>query len=108
MIAERAFGQEAEGYCRRPDPGENLVVRVRNQGNKSIFRHSTVLVVFNPGGPREGNARPIGSGDFTDVKFEIPTGWFDPDGDFKITVDANNDINETNEDNNGAVGICKG
>ena len=110
LIAEKPFGiQGPEGFCTisEEDAG-NLLVHVRNIGNKNIFRHSTVLVVFSPGGVREAYIPPLGYGAYANAVVEMPTGWPDPGGTFEVTVDANNNLDETDETNNVYMGKCPG
>ena len=103
----RAASQGAEGFCRIDDEG-NLVVRVRNQGNEDVFENFTTIVQFSPGGPQSKTTAPMPSGSLTDVSFVIPTGCFNSDCNFTITVDTGGDIDESIEDNNTAEGICIG
>jgi subtilase family serine protease len=42
------------------------------------------------------------------LAFPIPPGCFDSDCEFRITVDVNNDVAESNEANNTADGVCIG
>ena len=51
---------------------------------------------------------PLGVGALTDLIFPIPPGCFNPNCEFRITVDANNQVSESNEGNNIAKGICLG
>jgi hypothetical protein len=108
LVPERRTDSEgAQGFCRRDNQG-NLVVRVRNQGNGDVVDPSTAIVVFTPGGPRSSPTAPMPAGSFTDVIFQIPSGCFNPDCSFTITVDANGNIDESMERNNTADGICIG
>jgi subtilase family serine protease len=43
-----------------------------------------------------------------DLFFQIPPGCFDPNCEFRITVDLNNEVNESDEGNNIAKGTCLG
>jgi len=107
LVAEpRPEGQGADGFCRRD--GNNLVVRVRNQANPDVVVQSTTIVTFSPGGPRSAMTAPMPGGSFSDVTVEIPSGCSNPDCDFTINVDANNDVSESREDNNVAAGTCIG
>ncbi len=102
----RSGGSGPEGFCQRDDTA--LTVRVRNQANPDVFEQSTVVVDFSPGGPRTATTPPIAGGSFADVMVEIPAGCFNPDCDFEITVDANDDIDEADETNNAEAGACIG
>ncbi|MCL4872234.1 MAG: hypothetical protein KJ063_25015 [Anaerolineae bacterium] len=108
LIPQRRSGSQGdEGFCRRDEDG-NLVVRVQNQGNEDVFENFTTIVQFSPEGPQSATTAPMPSGSFTEVVFVIPSGCFNSDCDFAITVDANGDIDEGIEDNNMADGICIG
>ena len=107
LVPERRSGsQGAEGFCRRSD--SDLTVRVRNQANPDALQQSSTVVVFSPGGPKTASTMAIPGGSFDDVTVQIPSGCFNPDCDFTITVDANNDVAEAAEGNNEAEGICIG
>lgn len=84
------------------------MVRVRNQTNEDVFDQSTTIVEFSPGGPKSATTAPMPGGSMTDVSLEIPADCFNPDCDFTITVDANDDIDESRENNNTADGKCIG
>lgn len=105
----RSNGQGSEGFCNRDDnDGSILKVRVRNQGNEDVLSPFTTVVVFTPGGPKSVTTPPMPAGSFSDVQVQIPSGCFNPDCDFTITVDANSDISESNENNNSEDGHCIG
>jgi len=101
----RSGGQGSEGFCRRD--GQVLTVRVRNQGNEDVLILFKTTVQFGSV-TKSAMTSPMPSGSFSDVTFDIPAGCFDPDCDFKITVDADNDIEESIESNNVEAGICIG
>ena len=103
----RTDGMGAETFCRRDDAG-NLVVRVRNQSNADVLVQTTTVVVFSPGGPRTGTTASMPGGSFADVTLPIPAECFNADCDFTITVDSDEAVDESDEDNNTADGICVG
>lgn len=106
LVPERRTGSQGrEGFCRRDD--NNLIVRVRNQSNSDVIIPSTTIVTFFDG-PQSGTVGPMAGGASFDVMIPIPSGCFSPDCSFKISVDANDDIDEDREDNNKADGICIG
>ncbi|TKJ37191.1 MAG: hypothetical protein CEE38_09875 [Planctomycetes bacterium B3_Pla] len=108
LVAERRPGSQGrEGFCWRNDEG-NLVVRVRNQANGDAVKPSMVIVEFLPGGPRSGTTSALPGGSSGTTEFDIPSECFNPDCDFTITIDANNDVPENREDNNTADGRCIG
>jgi subtilase family serine protease len=51
---------------------------------------------------------PLAPNASVDLLFPIPPHCFDPDCDFRITVDVANAVAETNEGNNVATGVCLG
>jgi subtilase family serine protease len=50
----------------------------------------------------------LAPGASVDLFFPIPPACFNPNCEFRITVDANNQVNESNEGNNVAKGTCFG
>jgi hypothetical protein len=92
------------GFCDRDDG--SLRVTVRNQGNIAAPISSTT-VVFTPGGPQIKDTPAIPAGGSVVVLFDFPSGCFDnEDCDFSITVDSDTEINESDEQNNVAIGNC--
>jgi hypothetical protein len=92
-------------FCRRRDL--TLTVTVRNQGIGPAGP-SVTEVDFFAFGKVSMPTPPLAPGASVDLFFPIPPGCFDPDCDFRITVDANNQVNESNEGNNIAKGLCRG
>lgn len=103
----RIDGTGAETFCRRDGAG-NLVVRVRNESNADVLVQTTTVVEFSPGGPRTGTTAAMPGGSFAEVTFPIPPECFNADCDFTITVDSDEAVDEADEDNNMADGICIG
>ena len=96
------------GFCKAVGNAQTVVVSVRNQGNAEAPA-STTTITFSPGGPVSVQTPAIPAGDSVDLSpVDIPAGCFDPDCDFTITVDSNNQVSESNEDNNTAEGRCIG
>lgn len=95
----------ALGFCRRDSIG--LLVTVRNQG-VGTAPASVTTVAFSPGGTVSVNTPPIGSTPVTLPAVAIPAACFDPDCDFRITVDATAVVVESNEANNVGAGSCIG
>lgn len=97
-------------FCKRDSAGK-LVVTVRNQGSGNASASKTAVEFF-PGGivPTGGIAtEAIPAGEVKEVAFDIPAGCFNPDCEFRITVDAGNNVSEgANEGNNSADGRCIG
>jgi hypothetical protein len=98
--------QPGVGFCRRDDRG-NLIVTVLNQGTSGAGP-STTQVDFGTFGQVSLPTPPLGPGASVDLLFPIPLGCFDPDCDFRITVDVNNQVSESDEGNNFASGTCLG
>jgi len=94
-------------FCNLED-GE-LVVNVKNIGNADA-QASTTVVSFGNLGSQSQNTPPIPVGSSTTVNLKIPTGCFNPDCSFEITVDGANDVTETStgEGNNTEQGHCIG
>lgn len=97
-------------FCRQDGAGK-LVVTVRNQGSGGASASKTALE-FLPGGvvPAGGiDTEAIPAGAVKEVAFDIPAGCFNPDCEFRVTVDAGNSVSEgSNEGNNSADGRCIG
>ncbi|MHC4617828.1 MAG: CARDB domain-containing protein [Planctomycetota bacterium] len=99
------------GFCRLveqgPDKGK-LVVTVKNQGNADASP-SITRVIFAPGGSYDIPTPSIPAGGSVDLPpLSMPAVCFNPDCDFRIIVDVNNQVVESNETNNIASGMCLG
>jgi hypothetical protein len=92
-------------FCRRREGG--LIVTVRNQGSAPAGP-SVTRVDFGAHGTVDMPTPGLGPGASVDLTFSIPFGCFDPDCEFRITVDANNSVAESDEGNNTASGVCIG
>ena len=95
----------APGYCNTNDQRQ-LVVTVKNPGTiKSAS--STTTVEFVPGGSFTLSTSVLVAGQEIDLSpLDIPASCWDPDFEFKITVDSGNRIEESDEVNNTAAGTC--
>lgn len=103
--SDAAGRTDSEAFCKRDK--NDLVIRIQNSGAKDA-PPTTVLVEF-PGFPSQTVATPAIPGQSViEVKVPIPAGCHNPDCDFKITVDPNNQVQEPREDNNVQSGICIG
>jgi CARDB len=95
------------GFCRRGNDG-GLIVKVKNAGTGNAGP-SKVTVEFTPGGSVSQVAPTIGANTSLDVApFPVPGACFNPDCHFKIAVDSANQIDESDEGNNEAQGVCIG
>ena len=92
-------------FCRRKEL--KLIVTVKNQGNAPAGP-SVTQVDFGAAGSSTQPTPPLNPGGSVDLLFDIPPGCFRPDCHFKITVDSNSQVDESNEVNNTAVGVCPG
>ena len=84
-----------------------LIVTVMNQGTAGAGP-SVTNVDFGRHGEVNVPTPALGPGTSVDLSVNIPFGCFDPDCDFRITVDVNNDVAESDEGNNFASGTCIG
>jgi subtilase family serine protease len=80
---------------------------VENQG-QSPAGPSTAEVNFFSYGNIRMLTPMLGSGASVDLVFPIPIRCHDPDCEFKITVDADNYVTESDEGNNVASDTCIG
>jgi hypothetical protein len=96
---------ENGNFCRRD--GAQLMVTVRNQGSASAGP-SVTRVDFGAHGSTDRPTPALLPGASVDLLFMIPPGSFDPDCEFRIIVDANGDVTESDEGNNIAAGVCLG
>jgi CARDB protein len=91
-------------FCRFQ--GGLFLVTVRNQGTADAGP-SVTKVDFSSGTVSQPTP-PIPAGGSVDVLFVIPPGCFQPDCGFRITVDSTGIVDESNEANNTASGVCIG
>ncbi|ERM16727.1 CARDB domain-containing protein [Brevibacillus laterosporus] len=92
-------------FCHRI--GNRLIVTVRNQG-MTPAPETITRVDFDIFGRVDVLTPPLPPFNQVDLSINFPTGVFDPDADFTITVDFFNDVDEKDETNNIAFGICPG
>ena len=93
------------GFCRRQNL--KLTVTVQNQGSTDAGP-SITRVDFGSFGIASQPTPALAAGASIDLLFDIPAGCFNPDCEFRIAVDSNNQVNESNEGNNIAKGTCLG
>jgi hypothetical protein len=84
-----------------------LVVTVKNQGTATAGPCSTEVDFYRHGKSVQPTGQ-LNQGDSADLLFPIPFGCHDPDCEFKITVDVYGEVQELDEGNNVATGICIG
>ncbi len=102
----------AKGSCQFVEStrasGRAVVITTKNVGN-DYARPSTTLISF----PACGSSYPFKTiglrpGDSVEMTMFIAPDCFSPNCHFRITADANNNIQETREDNNLDSGKCYG
>jgi hypothetical protein len=111
-------GHLPQNFCVAPSgPGAARSIRVivRNQGNAAAGPSVTRVDFINANGgviapPATQPAPALGPGDEVAQDFEIPRGCYAGESScrFRITVDAMNDVGESNEGNNTVDGFCPG
>jgi hypothetical protein len=99
-----------EGFCSRveegPDAGK-LRVRVKNQG-AATAPPSTTMVEFSPGGSFPLTTPEILAGEVVELPLSMPADCVDSECEIKITVDSNNQVVESDENNNTISVTCGG
>jgi len=97
------------GFCDREENG--LFITVENQGDADAPR-SVTRVTFSFSPPDEFfnlPTDPIPAGGRIRLgPLEIPEEHFESGFEFQIEVDANDQVVESNEENNTAIGRCRG
>ena len=88
-------------------PHGDLRVHIKNQGDAPAGS-SHVKVSFGQYGEFIKPVPALAVGETVTVLFSIPTGCFNPDCGFEITVDALDEVKESNELNNSQFGNCLG
>jgi hypothetical protein len=96
-------------YCNLQDIAGKLtlVVRVMNQGNADAPASTTSVAFGGGGGTVAVPTPPIPAGQFVDVNVLVPAVG-STDIFFTITVDAQNNVTESDKSNNVADGTCIG
>lgn len=98
------------GYC-NVDDSNNLIVYVKNQGEADAPASLVKVQFYLASGLQELSSavEAIPMGETKSVSFAIPSGCFNVDCNFIITVDSGEGIDESSELNNTVVnGICIG
>ena len=97
------------GYC-NVDDLNNLIVYVKNQGEADAPASLVKVQFYLLSGLQEFSSavEAIPIGETKSVSFAIPSGCFNPDCNFIITVDSGEGINESSELNNTVNGTCFG
>jgi len=97
------------GYC-NVDDSNNLIVYVKNQGEADAPVSWVKVQFYLTAGVQEFSSAivAIPAGETKSVSFAIPSGCFNPDCGFTITVDSMENILESAELNNTVNGNCIG
>lgn len=85
----------------------NLIVTVNNQGSAASGPCKTAVDFGNAGFITKPTP-PLAPGASANLSLPTPSGCFNPDCDFTIIVDVDNEVMEAGEGNNVASGICIG
>lgn len=102
-----SFNPPVFDFCNRDDQGR-LVVAVKNQGTADAAASETKVSFFGLGESSQ-ITDPLSVGESVNLFFAIPAGCFNPDCDFTITVDSQNQVDSTSEQGNNTVnGRCIG
>ena len=97
---------DEQGFFCKLEDGQ-LIVTVQNQGMSGAGPSTTEVDFFSYGKVVQPTPA-LGAGASVNLAFPIPRGCFDPDCEFRITVDVNDDVIESDEGNNFASGTCIG
>ena len=92
-------------FCKRVNG--TLIITVKNQGQCAAAETRTV-VDFPGFGSFSLPTPALAPGATVDLSINIPGSCFNPDCEFKITVDASNGVLESNEGNNTVSDFCLG
>ncbi len=93
------------GFCKRKEL--KLTVTVKNQGSAGAGP-SVTTVDFGAAGTASQPTPALAAGASIDLVFDIPPRCFHGDCPFKITVDSSSQVDESDETNNTANGVCPG
>jgi len=94
------------GYYCIEDQFGNLIVTVKNQGMSRSGSSMTEVDFYNYG-VFSLQTPSLEPGEYTELSFEFPDSCYDPVCTFQITVDVNNEIPETDEENNIIKDSCE-
>jgi len=98
------------GYC-NVDDLNNLIIYVKNQGDADAPASLVKVQFYLASGLQEISSavEAIPAGETKSVSFALPSGCFNPDCNFIITVDSGEGISESSELNNTVDnGTCIG
>jgi len=99
-------GSAVNSFCRRDAAGNLLLVTIKNQGTTDAGV-SVTSVMFGTQ-KISVNTPPVKAGESVELQFRIPGNCFDPDCEFTINADSQNQIEEgSGEMNNIVNAVCK-
>jgi hypothetical protein len=111
LVVLKRIGPRTPGELCNLDPGAahpRLIVSVKNQGPVGAAG-SITRVEFNPGGSFDLTTPPVPPGGAVDLPpLPVPGNCFNPNCQFRITVDSASGVYESNATNNSASGVCTG
>jgi hypothetical protein len=93
-------------FCRLEEGRKLLRVTVKNVGNGDAGPSGTMVAFGNVRSTQ--STPPIPAGGAVDLLFKVPASCFDPECEFRIIVDADRQVGESDEGNNTASGSCAG
>ena len=96
---------DTEAYCYVD--GNEVIVRVENSGTTALT-DVEVLIDFPSFTSHTKTTGPMTAGQIVEVRAPIPSGCYNSDCNYRITLDPNNLIQENNENNNVQEAICIG
>jgi len=99
---------ENGSFCNKTDGGRSFIVTVKNQGTVVAGLFTTEVDFYKYGKSGMSTTAMLDAGDLVQLKFLIPPGCHDPDCEFKITVDVDDVVVESDEGNNVAIDTCLG
>ena len=106
LIPFSPLGTDLAAFCRLEDGRNLLRVTVKNAGNGEAGASRTTVAFGNDRRTQETPIIPAGGS--VDLLFRVPGPCFDPDCEFRILVDSEREVGESNEVNNVASGSCAG
>ena len=97
-------------YCHTTVEGNtiSLIVSVKNQNANTAAAESTMQVDFGSSNIVTETVPVLDTTNPVDIPVLIPTGCYNPDCSFIITLDYDNKVTETDENNNTVNGTCIG
>jgi|GEM_PF-3494826 len=106
------FGSSGEGYYIDwlDTEGNMLLIYVDNEGPGSAGNSITRVIFYRTSDTviEDIDTPPIDPGENIELSVEFPPNVFNPDADFEVILDYDDDVDETNENDNEDIGIIIG